>query len=66
VLVEPGMRRAAVVLLSAAREGLPVEIHPLFPAASLLGSNLALALAVVVVLFWNFSVNRLWTYSDAS
>jgi hypothetical protein len=28
------------------------------------GSNLALALAVVIVLFWNFGANRLWTYSD--
>jgi len=31
---------------------------------SVAGSNLALALAVVIVLFWNFGVNRLWTYSD--
>ncbi len=30
-----------------------------------LGRNLALALAVIVVLFWNFAINRLWTYSDA-
>ncbi|MGD8552830.1 MAG: GtrA family protein [Anaerolineales bacterium] len=29
-----------------------------------MGRNLALALAVVVVLFWNFGINRLWTYSD--
>lgn len=29
-----------------------------------LGSNLALAVAVVVVLFWNFGINRIWTYSD--
>jgi putative flippase GtrA len=28
------------------------------------GSNLALALAVVIVLFWNFGANRLWTYGD--
>lgn len=30
-----------------------------------LGRNLALALAVIVVLFWNFAINRVWTYSDA-
>lgn len=30
-----------------------------------IGRNLALALAIVVVLFWNFAVNRFWTYSDA-
>jgi len=29
------------------------------------GRNLALALAVLVVLFWNFGINRIWTYSDA-
>jgi putative flippase GtrA len=33
--------------------------------ALVIGRNLALALAVVVVLFWNFFANRLWTYSDA-
>lgn len=31
-----------------------------------IGRNLALAVAVVVVLFWNFGVNRIWTYSDVS
>jgi putative flippase GtrA len=29
-----------------------------------LGANLSLAIAVIVVLFWNFISNRLWTYSD--
>lgn len=29
-----------------------------------LGRNLALAAAVLFVLLWNFSVNRIWTYSD--
>lgn len=40
----------------------PQSILPL--SAEVLGSNLALALAVIVVLFWNFGVNRIWTYSD--
>ena len=31
-----------------------------------IGYNLAKAAATVVVLFWNFFVNRLWTYSDVS
>jgi len=26
--------------------------------------NLALAIAVIVVMFWNFFVNRYWTYND--
>jgi putative flippase GtrA len=35
-----------------------------FIGAEFLGHNLALAIAVVVVMFWNFFVNRYWTYSD--
>jgi len=31
-----------------------------------LGHNLALAIAVVAVMFWNFFVNRYWTYSDVT
>jgi putative flippase GtrA len=34
------------------------------PLADRIGSNLALMLAVVVVMFWNFFVNRYWTYAD--
>ncbi len=29
-----------------------------------LGNNLALAVAIVIVMFWNFFVNRYWTYND--
>jgi putative flippase GtrA len=29
------------------------------------GYNLAKAVATVVVMFWNFGINRIWTYSDA-
>jgi putative flippase GtrA len=32
--------------------------------AERLGSNVALALAVGIVLFWNFFINRVWTYND--
>jgi len=31
---------------------------------SILGHNLALAVAVGVVMLWNFFVNRYWTYND--
>lgn len=34
--------------------------------ATAIGRNAALALAVIVVLFWNFGINRIWTYSDVS
>jgi putative flippase GtrA len=39
---------------------------PGVPNLSQLASNAALAIAVIVVLFWNFGINRLWTYSDVS
>lgn len=32
--------------------------------AEFVSHNLALACAVVVVMFWNFFVNRFWTYND--
>lgn len=35
-----------------------------FITADFLAANLALAIAVIVVMFWNFFVNRYWTYSD--
>ena len=35
-----------------------------FLTAELLANNLALAIAVIVVMFWNFFINRYWTYSD--
>ena len=39
-------------------------IPVLEPYAARLGENAALALAVIIVLFWNFFANRYWTYSD--
>jgi putative flippase GtrA len=35
-----------------------------FITPDLLGNNLALAFAVSVVMFWNFFINRYWTYGD--
>ncbi len=43
------------------RAAVPMPFSPDF-----LGHNLALACAVGVVMFWNFFVNRYWTYSDVS
>ncbi len=42
--------------------GLPA----LRPYADRLGANLALAVSVVVVMFWNFFANRYWTYNNVS
>lgn len=35
-----------------------------FITAELLADNFALAIAVIVVMFWNFFINRYWTYDD--
>ncbi|MFC1921816.1 GtrA family protein [Chloroflexota bacterium] len=35
-----------------------------FLTAEFLADNLALAVAVIVVMFWNFFINRYWTYDD--
>ena len=34
--------------------------------AEMLAKNLTLAVAVFVVLLWNFFINRYWTYNDVS
>jgi putative flippase GtrA len=42
-----------------------IALSPLLePYAERLGENAALAISVVIVLFWNFFANRYWTYSD--
>ncbi|MDX1436097.1 MAG: GtrA family protein [Anaerolineales bacterium] len=38
------------------------DVLPL--SAEVLSHNLALAGAVIVVMFWNFFINRYWTYGD--
>lgn len=37
-----------------------------FLSVEFLAENLALAIAVIVVMFWNFFINRYWTYNDVS
>jgi putative flippase GtrA len=56
---EPRLIRAAGAYSSAIRNMLALD-------ATVVGRNAALAIAVIVVLFWNFGVNRIWTYSDVS
>ncbi len=38
---------------------LNISLTPTF-----LGHNISLAIAIVVIMFWNFFANRLWTYAD--
>ena len=52
-------------LLDIMPSNLPPGPSSIFPLSDdILGRNLALATAVIVVLFWNFGINRIWTYSD--
>lgn len=47
-------------------EKLPfTQIFP-FMTPEFMGYNTALAIAVVLVMFWNFFVNRYWTYNDVN
>ncbi len=57
LLIGPGTSLASLLLQT--RLGSITDV-----TAAALGSNLALAAAVIVVLFWNFLANRLWTYAD--
>ena len=41
---------------------LPFTI-PFFPP-DFMAKNVTLAIAVIIVMFWNFFVNRYWTYND--
>jgi putative flippase GtrA len=43
-------------------ERLPLEFR--FLTADTIGDNVTLAIAVIIVMFWNFFVNRYWTYGD--
>ncbi|MBA4420422.1 MAG: hypothetical protein C0391_04680 [Anaerolinea sp.] len=39
--------------------GIVLPFTPVF-----IGHNISLAVAIVVVMFWNFFANRFWTYAD--
>lgn len=64
-LSEKPMTEIALKITSVLPSTFPPGPQSILPISlEVLGSNLALAIAVIVVLFWNFGVNRLWTYSD--
>ena len=41
---------------------LPISFQIMPP--EVLSDNITLAIAVIIVMFWNFFVNRFWTYGD--
>ena len=58
------IRVPIITFLHGPLEALFGQIVVLEPYAERLGENAALAIAVIIVLFWNFFANRYWTYSD--
>ena len=40
------------------------QVPSLTPYSQRIGANLSLMLAVGIVMFWNFFINRYWTYND--
>lgn len=64
-LVGLAIRTVVFILVQPATIALAEALLPNEVASSqALGENLALVIAVVIVLFWNFGANRIWTYSD--
>ena len=41
-----------------------IPIKPPLFSLDFLSKNITLAIAVIIVMFWNFFINRYWTYSD--
>ncbi len=58
------LRYPCVSLVGTVTRSLAISLSP--ELLYKLGYNLAKAIATAVVLFWNFFVNRFWTYSDVS
>ena len=60
----PLVRRlnGVLVTLFAGFSFLPISIF----TPTFLGHNLALATAILVVMLWNYFVNRYWTYNDVA
>ena len=66
-LVGLAIRTGVFVLVQPATISLAESLLPDDASSSqilAIGENMALVVAVLVVLVWNFSINRVWTYSD--
>ena len=66
-LVGLAIRTGVFVLVQPATISLAASLLPEDATGSQIlavGENMALVVAVLVVLLWNFGINRVWTYSD--
>ena len=62
-----GIRIPILYFIEPQMESLAVRLNlQILPAldARTLADNFTLAIAVLIVMFWNFFANRYWTYSD--
>jgi putative flippase GtrA len=62
------IRIPLLAILEPPMERLFSQLHYQLPVLkpSVYADNLTLAIAVIVVMFWNFFANRFWTYNDVS
>lgn len=67
-LLGAGIRTPVFAFLKGPLQSLYIHLPLLqlfeFMTPEFLGNNTALAIAVILVMFWNFFVNRYWTYND--
>ncbi len=66
-LVGLAIRTGVFILVQPATISLAASLLPEGASGSQIlavGENMALVVAVLVVLLWNFGINRVWTYSD--
>jgi putative flippase GtrA len=60
-----GIRTGVFILITQPLVRLFADMSVSLPfKAYVLGENLALAIVVIIVMFWNFFINRFWTYND--
>ena len=64
-IVGMGIRISLFALLEDPLVRLSIKMIPTAPISpTTIGHNATLAVAILVVMLWNFFVNRFWTYND--
>ena len=58
--LDPLMRR----LFAGLQQFTRLSLRSPFFTPNALGDNVTLAIAIIIVMFWNFFANRYWTYAD--
>lgn len=67
-IVGLGIRTLIFNSLDSALISLSEHIFPsnFLLSPEFIGHNTSLAIVIIIILFWNFFVNRVWTYNDVS